>query len=104
MKNEVVGKDLATYLVSQNEFIEPPLFQVVVHNDDFTPMEFVVAMLEKFFHKERRAAIDIMLQAHMKGKAMCGHFTKDIAASKIAQVLDYARLHEHPLVCSMETA
>ncbi len=103
MKNEV-GKEQAIYLAKENKLIEPPLFQVVVHNDDFTPMEFVVAILEKFFQKERRVAIDIMLQAHMKGRAMCGFFTKDIAATKIAQVLDYARLHEHPLACSMETA
>lgn len=102
MKNEV-GKELATYL-AQNKIIEPPLFQVVVHNDDFTPMEFVVAILEKFFYKERRVAVKIMLQAHMTGAAMCGFFTRDIAQTKIAEVLDYARLHEHPLVCSMETA
>lgn len=81
---------------------EPPLYQVYIHNDDFTPMEFVIGILERFFYMERRNAAEIMLEAHVKGKALCGVFSKDCAETKISQVIEYARSHDHPLVCSME--
>lgn len=83
---------------------EPGLYQIVLHNDDFTPMEFVMGILEKIFFMERSQAAEIMLAAHQQGRAACGVFTKDIAASKIEEVLKLARNSEHPLVCSMEAA
>ena len=77
-------------------------YQVNVHNDDFTPMEFVVSVLELFFFMDRRKSADIMFKAHLTGKAVCGLFTKEVAESKVARVLEYIEMHEHPLIFSME--
>lgn len=82
----------------------PPLFKVVLLNDDYTPMEFVVRVLEVFFKMDREAATRIMLTVHTKGKGVCGIFTRDIAETKVAQVTEYARENQHPLLCSMEEA
>ncbi|MBV9575207.1 MAG: ATP-dependent Clp protease adapter ClpS [Gammaproteobacteria bacterium] len=102
MKNEV-NKELTTNLTATgNELTQPPLYRVVIHNDDFTPMEFVVGILEKFFFMNRRKAIEIMMEAHIKGKGECGIFTKDIAETKMSQVVECAKLNEHPLISSME--
>lgn len=101
MKNEV-NKEGATDLGIRSQTREPSLYQVHIHNDDFTPMEFVIAVLEKFFFMDRRSAHEVMTTAHQQGKGNCGLFTKEYAESKIVQVIDYARLHEHPLICSME--
>jgi ATP-dependent Clp protease adaptor protein ClpS len=84
------------------ELKEPSLYQVFMHNDDFTPMEFVVAVLELFFNMERAAATSVMYQVHTEGKASCGIYTRDVAETKIDQVVHYARRHEHPLFCSLE--
>jgi ATP-dependent Clp protease adaptor protein ClpS len=81
---------------------EPSLFQVVMHNDDFTPMEFVVTVLEAFFYMDTVRATSIMHQIHMTGKAICGVFSRDVAETKAELVVDYARRHEHPLLCSIE--
>ena len=81
---------------------EPPLYQVWMHNDDFTPMEFVVEILESLFGMDNATATNIMFEVHVKGKAACGVFSKDVAETKAAQVMDYARRHEHPLLCSIE--
>ena len=81
---------------------EPSMYKVVMHNDDFTPMEFVVAVLELFFHMERAIATKIMHEIHMTGKAICGIYSKDIAVTKADQVVEHARKHEHPLLCSIE--
>jgi len=80
------------------------LFQVILLNDDFTPMEFVVDVLERFFQLGRTAATRIMLEVHMKGKGVCGVFTYEIAETKVAQVTTYARDHQHPLMCTLEQA
>jgi ATP-dependent Clp protease adaptor protein ClpS len=80
------------------------LYQVLVHNDDFTPMEFVIRVLEKFFFLSRAKAAEIMLEAHTKGISACGIFSRDLAESKISQVVEYARDYQHPLLCSMENA
>jgi ATP-dependent Clp protease adaptor protein ClpS len=104
MKNEVNAKESTINLEVEYEFSESFLYQVIVHNDDFTPMEFVVGILEKFFYMDRRKAAQIMQEAHINGKAVCGMFSKDLAETKISQVVDYSRLHEHPLLCSMEIA
>lgn len=81
---------------------EPSMYKVVLHNDDFTPMEFVVAVLEMFFHMERVIATKLMYEVHMTGKAICGIYSRDIAATKADQVVDHARRHEYPLLCSIE--
>lgn len=80
----------------------PSLYRVVMHNDDFTPMEFVVAVLEAFFNMDRVKATQVMYEVHLTGKAACGLFSKDVAETKVEQVTDYARKHEHPLLCSVE--
>lgn len=81
---------------------EPVLYQVVMHNDDYTPMEFVVTVLEVFFNMERTLATRTMYEVHTSGKAICGAFSKDVAETKVDQVMDYARIHDHPLRCSTE--
>ena len=82
----------------------PPLFRVVLLNDDYTPMDFVVDVLERFFGLARHAATRIMLEVHTKGKGDCGLFTHEIAETKVAQVTQYSREHQHPLLCTLEEA
>lgn len=82
----------------------PPFFQVVLLNDDFTPMEFVVAVLQRFFGKGREQATQIMLQVHYEGRGVCGVYPRDVAASKVEQVSSFSREHQHPLQCVMEEA
>lgn len=82
----------------------PSLYKVVIMNDDYTPMEFVVHILENFFLMNREKATQIMLHVHVQGKGLCGVFTKEIAETKVNQVNDYSREHQHPLLCSMESA
>lgn len=103
MRNELYKQNTG-YLVDKKYEERPGLYQIVLHNDDFTPMEFVMGILEKYLFMDRRQAADIMLEAHQQGKAACGLFTKDIAESKLEQITDSARLREYPLVCSMEAA
>ncbi|MGI8740405.1 MAG: ATP-dependent Clp protease adapter ClpS [Gammaproteobacteria bacterium] len=83
---------------------KPPLYKVVLINDDYTPMEFVVHVLESFFKLAAETAVRIMLHVHTRGKGVCGVFTRDIAETKVAQVNDYARANQHPLLCAMEEA
>ncbi len=80
----------------------PPLYRVVLINDDFTPMEFVVDILESIFSMERTRATQVMLEVHTKGKGVCGVFSYEIAETKVAQVMTVARQHQHPLLCTME--
>ncbi|MDX1454888.1 MAG: ATP-dependent Clp protease adapter ClpS [Gammaproteobacteria bacterium] len=82
----------------------PPLYKVVLLNDDYTPMEFVVEILQKFFRMDRTKATQVMLNVHTKGKGVCGVFTYEIAETKAAQVTNYAREHHHPLLCQTEEA
>jgi ATP-dependent Clp protease adaptor protein ClpS len=82
----------------------PPLFKVLLLNDDYTPMEFVVQVLEMIFGMSREKATQIMLHVHTRGHGVCGVYTRDIAETKVAQVNDYARSHQHPLLCTMEEA
>ena len=84
------------------ELAKPPLFKVYLVNDDFTPMEFVVSVLQRFFTMSKEKATQIMLQVHYKGRGVCGVFTFDIAETKVCQVNEYARESQHPLMCSME--
>jgi len=80
----------------------PPMYQIVLLNDDYTPMEFVVTVLQKFFGKNQEDAMRIMLQVHHEGRGVCGVYPRDVAATRIAQVAQYARAKQHPLQCVME--
>ena len=80
----------------------PNLYRVLLLNDDYTPMEFVVHVLERFFNKDRDAATRIMLHVHQNGVGECGVFTYEVAETKVTQVMDFARKHQHPLQCVME--
>ena len=81
---------------------QPPLYRVVLINDDYTPMEFVVEILESIFGMERTQATQVMLEVHTKGKGVCGVYNFDIAETKVAQVMSIAKQHQHPLLCTME--
>jgi len=81
---------------------KPSMYRVLILNDDYTPMEFVVHVLERFFNKNRQEATDIMLHVHRRGVGMCGIFTFEVAETKVAQVMDFARASEQPLQCTME--
>jgi len=81
---------------------KPSMYRVLILNDDYTPMEFVVLILERFFHKSREQATRIMLHVHQKGVGVCGVYTYEVAETKVAQVMDLARRNEHPLQCTME--
>jgi ATP-dependent Clp protease adaptor protein ClpS len=80
----------------------PQMYQVVMLNDDFTPMEFVVMVLQEFFSKDREQATQIMLKIHLDGKGVCGVYSKDVAATKVDQVAEAAKKHGHPLQCLAE--
>ena len=80
----------------------PSLYKVIILNDDYTPMEFVVIVLQKFFAMSREKATQVMLKVHREGMGVCGLYPKDIATTKVEQVLSYAKKHQHPLQCVME--
>ena len=82
----------------------PPMYRVVLLNDDFTPMDFVVEVLQLFFGMDHDRATQVMLHVHTKGKGVCGVFTYEIAETKVAQVNEYSRQNEHPLKCTLEKA
>ncbi len=85
--------------------LQPPkMYKVLLINDDYTPMEFVVDILERFFNKDRQTATRIMLEVHTRGSGVCGLFPRDIAETKVYQVDQYSKTHEHPLLCTMEEA
>ena len=97
--------DNGTVLERQEQKLKPPpMYQVVLLNDDYTPMEFVVAILQEYFNKDRETATQIMLQVHRDGKGMCGVYPKDIASTKVELVITHARKAGHPLQCVMEEA
>ncbi len=80
----------------------PPMYKVIIMNDDYTPMEFVVEVLESFFYMSQEKATQVMLQVHTQGKGICGVFSRDVAETKTTQVNDYSQQNQHPLLCSME--
>ncbi len=95
------GLDLAVEeLVRETE--RPPLYRVILLNDDFTPMDFVVIVLETFFRMDRERATQVMLHVHTRGRGVCGVFTREVAESKVTQVNEFSRQHQHPLLCTME--
>ena len=81
---------------------KPSMYKVLMLNDDYTPMEFVVHALERFFNKPQEEAVRIMLHVHQRGVGVCGVFTYEVAETKVTQVIDFARKHEHPLQCTLE--
>ena len=89
---------------SKPEIARPPLYSVLLLNDDYTPMDFVVDVLMRFFPLDLEKATQIMLHVHTRGRGVCGVFTRDVAESKVSQVNEYARLNQHPLLCTMEKA
>ena len=86
------------------KFDKPPMYTVVLLNDDYTPMDFVIDVLCRFFNMDSEQATDVMLAIHYKGKGRCGTFTAEVAETKVDQVLSYATSNEHPLKCTMEKA
>ncbi len=93
---EIVEEDVLT------ELSPPSMYQVILNNDDYTPMDFVVDVLEVFFNKNEQEATDIMLTIHHQGKGVCGTYPFDIAETKVIQVNQFSRDNEHPLLCTLE--
>ncbi|SMP26821.1 ATP-dependent Clp protease adaptor protein ClpS [Shimia sagamensis] len=96
------GGDLGIALETRTRTKKPPLYKVMLLNDDYTPMEFVVLVLERFFSMTHAQAFEIMLTVHKKGVAVVGVFSHEIAETKVTQVMDLAQRHQHPLQCTME--
>jgi len=102
MANNDDDGDAATVTKTRSKTERPPLYKILLLNDDFTPMEFVVYVLERFFGISHDQAIDIMMTVHKKGLAVVGVFSFEIAETKVAQVMELARRNQHPLQCTME--
>ncbi|WJF89621.1 ATP-dependent Clp protease adapter ClpS [Paraburkholderia bonniea] len=98
-------KQGSTVIERQTRKLKPPsMYRVVLLNDDFTPMEFVVMIVQEYFSKDRETATQIMLKVHREGRGVCGVYTRDIASTKVEQVVTHARQAGHPLQCLMEEA
>ena len=96
------GRGTSVITRVQPKVKKPSLYRVLLLNDDYTPMEFVIHILERFFQKDREAATRIMLQVHNHGVGECGTYTYEVAETKVMQVMDFARENQHPLQCVME--
>ncbi|MEM8978034.1 MAG: ATP-dependent Clp protease adapter ClpS [Pseudomonadota bacterium] len=94
--------DLAIAVKPREKTKRPPMYKVLILNDDYTPMEFVVHVLERFFGLSHAQAFELMLTVHKKGVAVVGVFSHEVAETKVAQVMDFAQRHQHPLQCTME--
>jgi len=94
--------DIGVTTKTRSKTKRPNLYRVLILNDDYTPMEFVVHVLERFFQKGREEATQIMLHVHQHGVGECGTYTYEVAETKVTQVMDFARKHQHPLQCVME--
>jgi len=94
--------DVGVVLETKPKTKRPPLYKVMILNDDFTPMEFVVMVLERFFGMTHAQSFELMLTVHKKGLAVAGVYSHEIAETKVSQVMDYAQRHQHPLQCTME--
>ncbi|WP_413873001.1 ATP-dependent Clp protease adapter ClpS [Albidovulum sp.] len=104
MSDRKEGHDHETSVITKTrpKTQRPPLYKVLLLNDDYTPMEFVVHVLERFFGMSHAQAFEIMLTVHKKGLAVVGVFSHEVAETKVAQVMDFSRRHQHPLQCTME--
>ena len=98
------GSGSATITETRPKLQKPSLYRVLILNDDYTPMEFVVEVLQRFFGMDLEKATQVMLSVHYSGKGVCGTFTAEIAETKVVQVNTYSRNNEHPLLCTMEKA
>jgi len=96
------GAGTGVALKTRTKTKKPALYKVLMLNDDYTPMEFVVHVLERFFSKSHQEATQIMLHVHRRGVGICGVYTFEVAETKVNQVIDYARRHQHPLQCTLE--
>ena len=101
-KNGDEGHGTGVVIQSRPKTKKPSMYKVLMLNDDYTPMEFVVHVLERFFSKSREEATNIMLHVHRRGVGLCGVFTYEVAETKVTQVMEFARRHQHPLQCIME--
>lgn len=101
-ENDRPSDDADVLLETKTRTQRPPLYKVLLLNDDFTPMEFVVHVLERFFGLSHAQSFELMLTVHKKGVAVVGVFSHEIAETKVSQVMDFARRHQHPLQCTME--
>ena len=96
------GAEVGVLVKPKEKVKRPSMYKVLLLNDDYTPMDFVVHVLEKFFSKNKQEATDIMMQVHRRGVGVCGIFSYEIAETKVSQVMDFARANEQPLQCTME--
>lgn len=104
-KNNVIGVNHEKQIEAVKRKVEPPaMYKVILNNDDYTPMDFVVEVIMRFFNLDSEKANQLMLTVHYRGKAVCGIYTAEIAETKVMQVNQYARKNQHPLLCSMEEA
>lgn len=101
-RDGLIGESAETLLKPRPKTKKPRMYKVILLNDDYTPMDFVIHVLEKFFGKNRDEATEIMLHVHRRGVGICGVYSYEIAETKVMQVMDYARLNEQPLQCTME--
>lgn len=101
-KDDPGDGDSGVILETRKKTQRPPLYKVMLLNDDYTPMEFVVHVLERFFGMNHAQSFELMLTVHKKGLAVVGVFSFEVAETKVAQVMDFARRHQHPLQCTME--
>jgi ATP-dependent Clp protease adaptor protein ClpS len=101
---EIDDQDVGLEQKTRQRVEPPPMYRVVLHNDDYTPMDFVIDVLSRFFNLQYEQATEIMLKVHYEGKGICGTFTAEIAETKVQQVMQYAKEHQHPLLCTMERA
>ena len=103
--NKQHSDDQGLSLLEAKPKVKPPrMYQVVLYNDDYTPMEFVVMLLEQLFGMSREKATQVMLHVHTRGKGVCGVFTREVAETKVARANEFSREHQHPLLCAMEEA
>jgi ATP-dependent Clp protease adaptor protein ClpS len=104
-RNSIFGVSHEKQLEAVKQKVQPPpMYKVLLNNDDYTPMDFVVEVLMRFFNLDQEKANQIMLTVHYRGKAVCGLYTAEVAETKVMQVNEYARKNQHPLLCSMEEA
>jgi len=98
----LTSKEVESESIKVGNQLVPPLYRVFLLNDDYTPMDFVVEVLERYFSMEHAVAMEVMLQVHKKGKGFCGIYTREIAETKVLQVNEYAKRNQYPLLCKME--
>ena len=96
------GNESTTLEYQETKLVPPSQYNVMLHNDDYTPMDFVIDILQRFFRLEHEAATEVMLNVHYKGVGICGIFNAEVAETKVMQVTNYAKESEHPLKCTME--